>query len=60
MQRANQDPSRLRRPNVLPVSASERCKSRIKEMQRRLSESAPRDVSEESLGDIYAAAMRYW
>jgi hypothetical protein len=29
-------------------------------MQRRLLENAPRDVSEESLGDIYAAAMRYW
>ncbi len=33
-------------------------KSRIKEMQRRLVENAPRDVSEESLGDIYATAMR--
>ena len=29
-------------------------------MQKRLLENAPRDVSEESLGDIYAAAMRYW
>ena len=28
-------------------------KSRIKEMQRRLVENAPRNVSEESLGDIY-------
>ena len=35
-------------------------KSRIKEMQRRLVETTPRDVSEESLGDIYAAARRYW
>ncbi len=35
-------------------------KSRVKEMQRRLAENAPRDVSEESLGNIYAAAMRYW
>ena len=35
-------------------------KSRIKEMQSRLVENAPRDVSEESLGDIYGAAILYW
>ncbi len=29
-------------------------------MQRRLLDNVPRDVSGESLGDIYAAAMRYW
>jgi len=29
-------------------------------MQKRLLENAPRDVNEGSLGDIYAAAMRYW
>ena len=34
-------------------------KSRIKQMQGRLVEDTPRHVSEESLGDIDAAAMRY-
>ncbi len=29
-------------------------------MQRRLVENLPRDVSGESLGDIYADANRYW
>ena len=33
-------------------------KSRIKDLQGRLVEDAPRHVSEESLGDLDAAAMR--
>ncbi len=51
-------PQRVKREDNVELSQQE--PDIGEEMQRRLLENAPRDVSEESLGDIYAAAMRYW